>query len=88
MKPERKLYGFSQIYNFPCFCWGTKVYVFKIEWSKVNKRFYIYSWVDSADTVLDGIDNGHPKYHFFGYMTICGYWVEFNKKLYFEEENN
>lgn len=71
-----RLYGFSRILEFPCLCIGRKALVFKIQWSKVKKRFCTYEWVDDTEKVFTYMDNGCERFRFFGWMVIKGYHVE------------
>ena len=77
MEPKEKyikirLYGFSQIFDFPCLCIGKHALVFKIQWSPVKKKFCTYHWVAPTSDVITHIGNGTNKFRFFGFMYLKG----------------
>jgi hypothetical protein len=69
-----KLYGFTKIFVFPTFCFGSKAFYFAIRWSKAKKRFVIFKGHADADTVLFNTVNA-DKWRFFGIITTTDYLV-------------
>lgn len=61
---EIRLYGFTHIYNFPCICWGTRGYFFKMRYIKgLGLRVY-KGWV-----YVDEIRK-QEKWKVFGFMLV------------------
>lgn len=62
-----RLYGFTRDYHFPYYCFGKKCFGFKIIWSPVYKKFKIYFFKLSSDSVLHAITN-RKTIKFFGFI--------------------
>lgn len=84
-----KLYGFTKVLGFPCFCYGKRGYFFKIGWGKKDKKFHIYKGYILAENIVFQTQNTYPKSWFFGFMinnTEEGYF-EYNKFIRNYEHN-
>lgn len=64
-----KMYGFAYAMGFPCFCFGKKVWYFKLIWSPVKKKLMWYSWWSSSKSVWWQRVNSYP-FRFFGLFIL------------------
>lgn len=61
---ELKIYGFTHIYDFPCVCWGTRGYFFKMRYIK-GVGFKVYKgWVYTNEI------QRQQKWKVFGFVLI------------------
>lgn len=64
-----KMYGFTKNLGFPCICYGSMAWCFKLIWLKEKKRFKWISWYSEVHNVWYHRDDTFP-YRFFGYMIL------------------
>ena len=65
-----KLYGITKTLDFPCICYGSKVYFCKIAWAKKYKKFRIYRGHIDAESVIYNWKYNMSKCKFFGVITF------------------
>ena len=65
-----RLYGFTKDWDFPYFCFGKKCYLFKIGFSKKDKKFHKYFGKMTSDEVLHTVVHNHNPMTFIGIMSV------------------
>lgn len=65
-----RLYGFTKDWHFPYFCFGKKCFLFKIGFSKKDRKFHKYFGRMMSDEVLHTMVHNHNPITFVGIMKV------------------